>query len=270
MSQKPLANTSLFHPEGFCTPNTGFLDSNVRCSAQPHLSARFWARARGYAGCSLSVPCPIAASLFIPQNIVTIPPNLHSVLSRSDIFPRYLSRGHTAEPSDTGTRAAAEFSLCCASHAARPCPQSQAFPPGHLTTAMPVCLPTSSHTAPAPRGHPSASSQLSLSTGTGWATAKPRGRTHSTHSAAALHPTPSNTRTQVSLHKQNKERGRGLSLGVQRAEPSPGSASPDPAPRRPWPCWERHAAGHAQLRELREKENAHQNTSRKIHPEGLN
>lgn len=141
MSQKPLANTPLFHPEGFCTPNTGFLDSNVRRSAQPHLSARFQARARGYAGCSLSVPCPIAASLFIPQNIVTIPPNLHSVLSRSDIFPRYLSRGHTAEPSDTGTRAAAEFSLCCASHAARPCPQSQAFPPDTSPQPCPCACP---------------------------------------------------------------------------------------------------------------------------------
>lgn len=76
---------------------------------------------------------------------------------------------------------------------------------------------------------------------------------HAQHALCSCSPPdPSNTRTQVSLHMQNKERG-GVLLGAQRAEPGPGSASPEPAPRRPWPCWERHAAGHAQLgnREIR-------------------
>lgn len=104
--------------------------------------------------CLCHAPLLPPVSFFIPQNILRIPPSPHYVLSRSNIFPRYLNRRHTAEPLDKGTGAAAGFSLWCASDTARPCLHNQAIPPEQLTTAVPVCLPTSSHTAPAPRGTP--------------------------------------------------------------------------------------------------------------------
>lgn len=122
-------------------------------------------------------------------------------------------------------------------------PHGQAFPPGHLTTAVPMCLPTSSHTAPAPRGTPPPA--LSSPYLQGQVGRQPNHRAARTARTLLLLSTRSKQHADTGTITQAEQGAR--MLGAQRAEPGPGSASPEPAPRRPWPCWERHAAGHAQL-----------------------
>lgn len=147
------------------------------------------------------MPCPIAATgfLFHPSKYLNSPKPAFCTLQKQ-YFPQILNSRHTAEPLDTGTRAAAGFSLRCASHTARPSLQDTspqpcpcACPPLHTLLLLPG----------APLHQLSAlliyRDRLGDSQTTG---------PHAQHALCCCSPPdPSNTQTQVPLHKQNKERG---------------------------------------------------------------